>query len=128
MRSFSSTLLAAYLLVGVSPAQEPSTTRSPSSRAEALETTSKQKPYYVSPDNMLLRCKSQEFLECMEMKESQCISFITKGFAEGNALVEADAASKPSKDTSSDTFRTSAIAAIAEHLHRVSKGKSTACI
>lgn len=128
MRLFLSSLFATLLMVGASPAQELKTGPSASASAGMAETTQKQKPYYVSPDNMLSRCKSVEFLECMELNESQCVSFITKGFAEGNARVETDAVSKPENETSSDFFRTRAIGIIAEHLHRASKGKFTTCI
>jgi hypothetical protein len=128
MRFLSSILIALLLVAGASPAQESKTAPPPSDSTGATETAQKQKPYFVSPDNMLLRCKAAEFLECMELEESQCVSFITKGFAEGNAMVEADAASRSEKETSSDVFRTRAISIVAEHLHRASKGKSTSCV
>lgn len=128
MRYLSSILIVALVIARASPAQESKTAPAPPSSAETTQSAQEHKPYYVSPDNTLLRCKSAEFLACMDLSESQCVSFIKKGFAEGNAKVEAEAASRSEKETSSDSFRTRAVGIIAGHLHLASNRKFIECI
>ena len=123
-KEFRVLLTTALMIAGVAAAQEPVAPSTPSDPAAA----SKQKPYFVSPDTMLLRCSSPEFLKCMKWGASECMSIITNAVAAGNAKVEAEAASKSEVETSGDFFKGYAAGVVVGKIHAASKGKLLTCV
>jgi hypothetical protein len=121
-------LLAVLLLSNASLAQEASVTPKQTDTGEPSAATPLQKPYFVSPENMLTRCKVPEFLKCMKLTESQCVAVINSGTAEGNAKVEAEAALKSEAQTSSDYFKGYAMGVVIGKIHTASKGKLLGCL
>jgi len=113
---------------GVSLAQDIANTGQPANAVEPSTAEPKQKPFYVSPENMLTRCKVPEFLKCMKLTEPQCVAVINSGTAEGNAQVEAEAASKSEAQTNSDFFKGYAAGVVIGKIHSASKGKLLGCL
>ena len=121
-------LFAVLLMATASRAQEAAPSPQPTVKDESSATATKQKPYFVSPENMLMRCKVPAFLQCMKLQESECVAVIDKAVAEGNAEVEAKAISKPEAETTSEFFKGYAIGIVIGKIHSASKGRLLGCI
>ena len=87
-----------------------------------------QKPYFVPTENMLMRCKVPAFLKCMKWQESECVEAIEKAAADGNAQIEAEAASKTEAETTSDYFKGYAMGVVLGKVHAASKGRLLGCL
>jgi hypothetical protein len=120
-------LLSALWVPYLSLAQE-LTTKSAPTNSDNPSAVQNHKPYWVSPDNMLMRCKVPTFLKCMKWSESECVAVINKAVAEGNQKVEAEAASKSQAETSDAMFISYATGVVVGTIHAASKGKLLGCL
>ena len=120
-------IFSVALFVGASVAQEtpPASQVVEGNNASTVQNT---KPYWVSPDNMLLRCKVPAFLKCVKWSESECVAAINKAVMEGNAKVEEEAASKTDAERNSDFFKGYATGVVIGKIHAMSKGKLLGCL
>jgi hypothetical protein len=119
-------VFALLLTTAASQAQKVEPGPAPTANDEPSATA--QKPYFVSPENMLMRCKVAAFLQCMKWQESECIAVIDKAVTDGNTEVEGKAASKSEAETSSDFFKGYAMGVVIGKIHAASKGRLLGCI
>jgi hypothetical protein len=116
------------LTTAASQAQKVEPGPAPTANDEPSVTAPKPKAYFVSPENMLMRCKVPAFLQCMKWQESECVAVIDKAVTEGNTEVEGKAASKSEAETSSDFFKGYALGVVIGKIHAASKGRLLGCM
>lgn len=121
-------VVAVPLVVGAAHAQESARMPPRSDGDTSPLSVPIPKPYFVSPENMLMRCKLPEFLKCMKWTESECVTVINSSVVEGNAKVEAEAAAKTEAQTSSDFFKGYATGVVIGRIQEASKGKLLGCL